>query len=295
MDDRVLVSFSCGIPSAVTAKMAVETYGERALVYYCDTFKYEHPDNRRFFNDVQNWIGREIKVWKSEEYEDIFDVFHRSRWLVGVGGARCTTELKKMVRIANQLPGDIHAFGFTVEEKTRVDRFYRENPDLQTDMILYRNGITRAECFRRVREAGIEQPVMYRLGYKNNNCIGCVKGQSGYWNKIRRDFPEAFERMAKTERQLNAAICKKEGVEVVRDEKGEPVMTVDADGEPTVLTRRWRKRVFLDELPPDAGRYTAEPDIECGVLCIHEPAELNPERDPYSETDAALLAAAVLV
>lgn len=31
--------------------------------------------------------------------------------------------------------------------------------------------------------------------------------------------------------------------------------------------KRWRKRLFLDELPPNAGRYQAEPDIECGVLC----------------------------
>ena len=91
---------------------------------------------------------------------------------------------------------------------------------------------------------------MYRLGYANNNCIGCVKGGSGYWNKIRRDFPEAFARMARQERKMNAAICKVEGVE---------------NG------KRWRKPVFLDELPPDAGRYVDEPDIECGVLCINEP------------------------
>lgn len=34
--------------------------------------------------------------------------------------------------------------------------------------------------------------------------------------------------------------------------------------------KRWRERVFLDELPPGAGRYESEPDIECGVLCINE-------------------------
>ena len=78
------------------------------------------------------------------------------------------------------------------------------------------------------------------------------KAHSSAVDKIRRDFPEAFAKMAATERDLNAAICKKEGV---------------TNG------KRWRKRVFLDELPPDAGRYEAEPDIECGVLCIQEAAE----------------------
>ena len=269
---RVLVAFSCGDASAVAAKEAIAEYGDRCEVYYCDTFAYEHPDNRRFFDDIQAWLGRPITVLKSQKYRDIYDVFEKTRWLIGVGGARCTTELKKMVRIEYQRPDDTHVFGFTSEEGHRVDRFNRENPDLKADFILHRKGITKAMCHQRVRDAGIELPAMYRLGYKNNNCIGCVKGQSGYWNKIRRDFPDAFDRMAKMERQLNAAICKKEGVDVVRDAAGDPVMTVDADGEPKVLTKRWRKRVFLDELPPDAGRFAAEPDIECGVLCIHEPA-----------------------
>ncbi len=89
--------------------------------------------------------------------------------------------------------------------------------------------------------------MMYKLGYKNNNCIGCVKGQMGYWNKIKRDFPEAFDRMAKQERKMNVAICKTEEL---------------VDG------KRKRIRVFLDELPPGAGRYDDEPDFECGPQCV---------------------------
>lgn len=245
-DMRVLSWFSCGDASAYSSKLSVDRYGGDCEVLYCDTFAYEHPDNRRFFADVEGWLGRKIKVVRSDEYRDIFDVFERTRWLVGVGGARCTTELKKNVRKAYQRVDDIHVFGFTADEKHRIDRFWEENPELLAEFPLFDAGITKAECHAAVRAAGIELPAMYRLGYKNNNCIGCVKGQSGYWNKIRRDFPDAFAKMATTERSLNAAICKKEGI---------------TNG------KRWRKRVFLDELPPDAGRYDTEPDIECGVLC----------------------------
>lgn len=251
IDGRVLAWFSCGDASAVAAKLAVKKYGDRCEVLYCDTFAYEHPDNRRFFADVEHWLDRKITVLHSEEYADIYDVFERTRWLVGPGGARCTSELKKNVRKAYQLPDDIHVFGFTSEEQKRVDRFHKQNPDLFAEFPLVEGCITKAECHKRIRQAGIELPAMYLLGYKNNNCIGCVKGQSGYWNKIRRDFPETFARMAVVERQLDAAICKTEGV---------------TDG------KRWRKRVFLDELPPNVGRYESEPDIECGVLCIHEEA-----------------------
>lgn len=243
---RHLVWFSCGAASAVTAKLAVEKYPETAEILYCDTLAYEHPDNARFMSDVSRWIGREIKILKSEKYSDIFDVFRKTRWLVGVGGARCTTELKKVVRKKYQKPDDVHLFGFTAEESKRIERFHGENPELNAEFPLMENGITKNECLKIISDAGIEIPAMYRLGYRNNNCIGCVKGQAGYWNKIRKDFPEAFERMAKLERELNAAINK-------RYENGK------------------RIRVFLDELSPDAGRKEPEPDIECGVLCVNEP------------------------
>lgn len=257
---RVLAWFSCGDASAVAAKLAVEEYGADCEVLYCDTFAYEHSDNRRFFRDVQQWIyprptafnGRYIKVRRSAEYRDIYDVFKRTRWLVGVGGARCTTELKKNVRKAYQRVDDLQVFGFTIDEYHRVERFRQENPDIRAWFPLCDAGLTKADCHRMVREAGIELPFMYRIGYRNNNCIGCVKGGSGYWNKIRRDFPEAFARMAAMEREIGAAICKREGR--------------NPDG------TRWRERVFLDELDPGAGRYDAEPDIECGVLCVQPEA-----------------------
>jgi hypothetical protein len=240
-DRRVLVWFSCGAASAVAAKMAVRKY-PAVEVLYCDTLKYEHSDNRRFLLDVQDWLGQEIKILRSEDYEDIFDVFRRTRWLIGPQGARCTTELKKKVRMAYQRADDLHVFGYTSEEGGRIEDFTRNNPELDLDWILYENGISKRECLWTIKQAGIELPAMYRLGYRNNNCIGCVKGGAGYWNKIRNDFPEAFDRMSKLERELDAAICKRyEGKD--------------------------RIRVFLDELDPNAGDYPNEPDISCGVQC----------------------------
>lgn len=257
---RILSWFSCGDASAVAAKLATEQHGAACEVVYCDTFAFEHPDNRRFFSDVERWLGRPITILKSDEYEDIFDVFRKTRWLVGVGGARCTTELKKNVRTAYQRVDDVHVFGFTADEGKRAERFRRQNPDLQAQFPLIEQRLTKADCKDRIRRAGIVEPEMYRLGYRNNNCIGCVKGGSGYWNKIRRDFPEAFDRMAKLERELDAAICKREGV---------------------TGGQRWRKRVFLDELPVNAGAYRTEPDIECGVLCFS--GEDEGDQDANSE------------
>ena len=230
---RVLVWFSCGAASACAAKLAIAQYPD-AEVLYCDTLKYEHADNRRFMDDCQRWYGREIKLLRSAEYADIFDVFDKTGWLVGPMGARCTAELKRAVRETYQQAGDVHVFGFTADEAARIANFERDNPELYLWWALRDAGVTKRDCLATLASAGIELPAMYKLGYRNNNCIGCVKGGKGYWNKVRRDFPEAFERMAKQERKMGARVF---------------------------------SDVWLDELPPNVGRYHSELVIECGPAC----------------------------
>jgi len=239
--DRTVCWFSCGAASAVATKLALDTY-DNCVVCYQDTGA-EHEDNKRFLSDCQVWFGQEIKILRSTKYKDIYDVFDKTRWLVGVGGARCTSELKR--RVAEEFIRwfkDREVFGYTDDEHKRLSRFRHQNPERTICCPLIERGYTKDRCFETLRQAGIELPAMYKLGYRNNNCIGCVKGQSGYWNKIRVDFPEVFARMAKIERELNAAINKKYV-------KGE------------------RIRVFLDELDPAAGRYKTEPSISCGLFC----------------------------
>ena len=243
---RILVWFSCGAASAVAAKKAVEKY-DKVEVLYCDTLAYEHPDNIRFLHDVSKWIGQDVKIIKSEKYTDIYDVFFKTRWLVGTAGARCTGELKKKVRENYQKPGDVHVFGFTSDEDDRINRFIDANSDLQTDMILEEEEISKNNCYRIINEAGIEMPAMYKLGFHNNNCIGCVKAANmKYWERVKRLFPEIYWKMAKMERLLNACINMKR-----------------VDGK--------RIRLFLDELTQedfDRGRNVPEPDMEGGVVCI---------------------------
>ena len=159
-----------------------------------------------------------------------------------MGGARCTGELKKIPRLEFQSRNDLQVFGFDRNEKKRADRFVENNPFVDAWFPLIESNITKKQCIDIVSKAGIDTPAMYKMGYRNNNCIGCVKGQAGYWNKIRKDFPDVFDRMAKMERKINAAICK----------------SYAGDGK--------RKRIFLDELPEDMGRYS-DLDISCGLFC----------------------------
>lgn len=250
---RVVSWFSCGAASAVATKLALTANdrpfdAEEIVIAYCDVSIREHPDNLRFLKDCEEWFGQKIFILGNDEYgRDPDEVFRKTRYLVGPKGARCTSELKKSVRWGFQKPTDVVVLGFTAEEyEKRAVKLQESEPLTRFWPILHERGLTKSDCLAMVARAGIELPAMYRLGYKNNNCIGCVKGQAGYWNKIRRDFPERFAEMAAIERELGRTICKREWTE---------------NGE------RKRERIYLDQLPPDLGRYSEEPDISCGIMC----------------------------
>lgn len=246
MTPRTLVWFSCGVTSAIAAKIVADTEENVEICYCAGTLSTEHPDNERFLRDCEEWIGLPVKRLYSDKYSDIWDVFQKTRWLVGPQGARCTTELKKLVRRRYTRPDDRQVFGFDFGEEERAKRFKDNNVEVLAEFPLIDLQVTKAQCLEILREEGIEIPALYRMGYKNNNCIGCVKGQQGYWNKIRVDFPEVFDRMALLERELGVAINK------------------------TYAGGEGRKKVFLDELDMFAGRYSQEPSVQCGVACDAE-------------------------
>jgi hypothetical protein len=112
-------------------------------------------------------------------------LWERRRYLNGPAGALCTTELKKSLRQKYETLHEIQVFGYTSEEAHRAQRFREQNPEVMLSTPLIEAGLTKSDTIAMIERAGIEIPAMYKLGYRNNNCIGCVKGGMGYWNKIR--------------------------------------------------------------------------------------------------------------
>lgn len=236
---RVVAWFSHGACSAIATKMALAKFGPSVVVACIDTGS-EHEDNNRFRAECEAWFDREIIVLKSDDYVDVDDVIERTRYINGPKGARCTAELKKKVRHAFERPDDLQVFGYAINKRDaeRAVRFVEQNPGVDTWFPLVEKRITKAECLALVERAGLRLPEMYLLGYVNNNCIGCVKGGMGYWNKIRVDFPVVFRRRAEQERAI--------GHTVLRD-NGQPL--------------------YLDELEPGRGSYKAETIADCSLDC----------------------------
>lgn len=230
---RYLVWYSCGIASAVAAHITLSEQDDVELAY-CDTGS-EHPDNPRFLSDCEQLFDKRITILKSEKYDDIWDVFDKTKYLVGVNGARCTTELKKIVRRNYQSIDDIQVFGYTYDEIARADRLVKQNPEIDLYAPLIERKMTKRDCFDYFNQFGIKRPMMYDLGFNNNNCIGCVKGGMGYWNHVREKFPLIFEKMVETEAKL--------GRSVIRVDSGRK----DEDG------NRIREPLFLKDLPQDRG------------------------------------------
>lgn len=235
MTARTVVWFSAGAASAVAAKLTPD-----AVVVYVDPGS-EHPDNARFVADVAVWLGRPVTVLRSDRYVDTWDVWARKRYLNGPDGAPCTGELKRRVRHRFIRPDDRQVFGYTAEEAGRAERFRAENPGVDLACPLIDRGLTKADCLALVDRAGLALPVLYRLGYEHNNCLGCVKGGMTYWNRIRRDFPAVFARMAALERDI-----------------GHALLTDRSHGD--------RRPLYLDQLPAAAAD-PAPVNMDCSLLC----------------------------
>lgn len=243
---RIVCQFSCGAASAVATKLVLASAGSTPVVVVNAYLKEEHPDNRRFLEDCEAWFGVPIVRLRDEKFgASAREVFRRKRYTKGRQGAPCSKTLKRHVLDAFRRPGDTMVLGYTFDEQERLDKFIDANPEARVLTPLIDAKLGKADVLAIVERAGLVLPLMYRLGYQNANCIGCVKGGAGYWNKIRRDFPEDFEEMAQIEESIGP------GARLLRHRSG-PLKG---------------QRFYLRELDPAAGRYQDEPSIECGSSC----------------------------
>ena len=240
----IAVWFSCGAASAVAAKKTIEMYGKKALIRVINNpVAEEDADNRRFLADVEKWLGVEIEIATNPKYKSnsCVEVWEARKFMSGVSGAPCTIELKKMARQKREEENrpDYHVLGFTYDERDRARNFrMTERENLICPLITHK--LTKKDCFSLISDAGIELPRIYKAGYPNANCIGCVKATSPtYWNHVRKMHPEVFAQRADQSRRLGARLVRVKG-----------------------------ERLFLDELPVDA---TGEPmksmQFECGIFC----------------------------
>ena len=225
--------FSAGVSSFVATYIS-----KPDLVVYIDVAN-QHPDSIRFVMDCAKLLDAPIEILRDVRYgASVDNVIRDRRYINGPSGAQCTTLLKKRVRQEwerkNLTGDDVYVFGYDASERNRAERLRGSIVEAALAFPLIERGITKADAHGICESLGVKRPVMYDLGYPNNNCIGCVKGGKGYWNAIRRDFPDVFKRRATQEREIGHSCI---------------------------------RGTFLDELKDGEGRMT-EVFPECSFMCL---------------------------
>jgi hypothetical protein len=229
--------FSAGVSSAVATRLDINNIDQVFYVHIDD----QHPDTLRFVRECEEWFGKPITILQSP-YKCVANAVKGAGgrgYLNGPRGAACTRLLKKRVRKEweqdhPELWPLRYVWGMDCTEVARADRIRAAMSEFEHVFPLIERGIGKAEAHEILKASGIKRPKMYEMGYHNNNCVGCLRGGMGYWNKIRVDFSEVFAARAKLEREVGASCI---------------------------------KGVYLDELDPERGRHDGPIVDDCGIMC----------------------------
>ncbi len=226
--------FSAGVSSAVATRLAIDEIDKIIYTHIDD----QHPDTMRFVKDCEAWFGKPVEVWQSP-LKSVENACRMASFIkIPNVGATCTMRLKRRLRQEweQDHPGrHVYFWGMDAREKRRAEKIVQHMPQSEHRFPLIERGIGKVEAHEILRASGIKRPFMYEIGYHNNNCIGCVKGGMGYWNKIRIDFPDVFKARSQLERMIGFSILD-EGI-------------------------------WLDQLDPDRGRNEGPICDDCGIMC----------------------------
>jgi len=265
---KVIAWWSGGITSAVSCKIGIDLFGvKNCRIVMIDT-KNEHPDTYRFKLDCEKWYGKEIETITAigDKYDSIQDVWIKHKSLNVATGAICSTNLKRRVREQWQksVEYDYQIFGFEFDKKefNRAKSLTMNHPKAKGIYPLLMMGLDKDACLKMIEDVGIEIPIMYKLGFRNNNCFGtgCVQGGIGYWQKIRVDFPDKFDAMANMEHKLTD--MKGEPVTMLKDQGNEAKET----GNTLLFLKKHPKYPQLKSLD-DMPIRKVEPLFECNGFC----------------------------
>ncbi len=222
---------SAGVSSFIATYLERKTIDKIIYIHIDD----QHEDTMRFVQDCESILNKEIEILQSD-YKNVENVARQFGYVNNPKFAKCTDVLKRRVRKRWERGKKdlIYVWGYDWNEKGRAESTEKSMPKQKHEFPLIENMLSKDEVHGINRRLGLRRPAMYEMGYRNNNCVGCVKGGMGYWNKIRVDFPEVFKARAKMERDIGHSCI---------------------------------NGVFLDELEPNRGMFDNEILDDCGIMC----------------------------
>lgn len=210
--------FSCGGGVQSTACLVLAVQGKipyRTFIFANVGDNAESPDTIKYVKDVlkpyasKNEI-RWVDVQRSRRdgaRVDLLDDLYRPVRSINIpvrmsngapGNRNCTVEFK-IKPIAKWLKAN--APGCTLGKGISTDEPHRATPSREDDGYisaypLIELGISRSDCLRIVREAGLPQP-------PKSSCWFCPYKTTDQWITMKREKPHLFEQVCKLEKHLN--------------------------------------------------------------------------------------------
>lgn len=216
---KYLVCYSGGHSSALAAVETVRRYGKEnvILLNHDISEKVEHPDVKRFKQEVADYLGVPITYANAVGLKELtpFEAA-RSQRVISFGFLResCTFVLKSEPfkrYLSEHFPvaeGKVNRdvciiYGFSKDEVDRAERRKRilAKHGYMTDFPL----INWERTIYDIEEIGIKKPVVYEY-FTHANCIGCLKGRRQHWYAVYYLYPDIFEEAKELEKEIGHGI-----------------------------------------------------------------------------------------
>ena len=205
-----IVQFSGGAGSAVAAKLVIDEFGPADVVLLFHDTLAEHPDAKRFREEVAAYLG--LPITERSCGKSLWEVIDANSALPSSFMPFCTRELK--LQPGEQFLQDLEmagqAFalynGMGPDEPARVRRAKAEAAKRGRTLRCPLDERDVDDPKSVVASWGIELPVCYRY-LKHNNCIPCFKATGlEYWYNVWLHHPAEYERAAQLEEKFGYTV-----------------------------------------------------------------------------------------
>jgi 3'-phosphoadenosine 5'-phosphosulfate sulfotransferase (PAPS reductase)/FAD synthetase len=211
----VIVALSGGLASGYCAHLALSRHPKEDVVLYFNDTKWEHPDLYRFLDDLAKAFNHPIT--RDDDGRSVDDLCFDMRALPNNRMPFCSRVLKAERLKHFFQNGDTIVFGIGPDEAHRAQRiaesYYefgkRKGKWAKLLFPLIAERVSKEEILSFYGRMGIDIPLLYKLGFKHNNCSGgCVRSGKKQWLHLLRVLPDIYRMREETENLVSSHLGK---------------------------------------------------------------------------------------